>query len=51
MVLEHLTLVTLPSDPEINRMFMLPSMDVWTKFEEGRSRRSLVIDRKHFWHI
>jgi len=29
-VLEHLTLVTLTFDIEINRM------DVWTKFEEGR---------------
>ena len=25
--------------------------DVWTKFEEGRSRRSQVIDWKRFWHI
>jgi len=40
-VLAHLTF-----DPEINRVHMLPRMDVLTKFEEGRSRRSRVIDRK-----
>ena len=27
-------------DPKINRVPLLPRMDVWTKFEEGRSRRS-----------
>jgi len=33
-------------------MFPLPSrMDVWTKFAEGRSRHSRVIERKRFWHI
>mgnify|MGYP007091340447 FL=1 len=30
MVLEHNTLVT-----KINRVPLLPRMDVWTKFEEG----------------
>ena len=25
---------------------LLPMMDVWTNFEDGRSRRSGVIDRK-----
>ena len=28
-----------------------PRTDVWTNFEEGRSRRSQFIDRKQFWHI
>jgi len=41
MVLEHNTLVT-----KINSVPLLPKMDVWTKFEEGRLRRSGVIDRK-----
>jgi len=36
----HLTPVTLTFDPKINRFPMLPMMDVWTKFEEGRSRHS-----------
>jgi len=40
-----------PSDPSIYRVPLLPKMDVWTKFEEGRLRRSQVIDRKGFWHI
>ena len=40
-----------PSDSSIDRDSLLPKMDVWTKFEEGRSRRSRVIDRKRFWHI
>ena len=44
MVLVHLTLVTF--DPKINRVPLLPRTDVWTKFEEGRSRRSRVIDWK-----
>jgi len=35
MVLEHLTF-----DPKINRVPLLPRMDVWTKFEDGRSRHS-----------
>jgi len=51
MVLAHLKLVTLIFDPTINRIPLLPRMDVWTKFEEGRSRRYRVIDRKWFWHI
>jgi len=45
-VLEHLTPVTLTFDPKINRIPLLSRMEVWTKFEEGRSRRSRVIDRK-----
>ena len=46
MVLEHLTLVTLTFDPEIDRVPLLPRMDVWDIFEEGRSRCSRVIDQK-----
>jgi len=37
MVLAHLTLVTLTFNPKINRVPLLPRMDVWTKFEKGRS--------------
>ena len=33
------------SDPK------MPWTDVWTKFEEGRSRLSRVIGRNQFWHI
>ena len=40
MVLEHLTLVTMTFDPKINGVPLLPRMDVWTKFEDGRSRHS-----------
>ena len=40
-----------PYDPKINRVPLLPRMDVWIKFEKGRSRRSQVIDQKQFWHI
>ena len=43
--LVHLTRVTLTFDPQINRIHLLPRMDVWTEFEEGRSRRSRVTDR------
>ena len=39
------------SDPKINRVPMLPRMDVWTRYEEGWSRLSRVIDQKRFWHI
>jgi len=28
--------MTLTFDPSINRVSLLPKMDVWTKFEEGR---------------
>ena len=35
-----------PSDPKINRVSLLPRRDVWTKFEEGRSRHSRGIDWK-----
>jgi len=35
-----------PSDPRIYIVPLLPRMDMWTKFEEGRSRHSRVIDRK-----
>ena len=38
--------MTLTFDPSIDRVYLLPKMDVWTKFEEGRSRRSCVINRK-----
>jgi len=38
-------------DPYIDMIPLLPRMDVWTKFEEGRSKLSQVIDRKRFWHI
>ena len=37
--------------PQINRVLLLARTDVWSKFEEGRSRSSRVIDRKQFWHI
>ena len=39
------------SDPKINRVPMLPRMDVWTRYEEGWSRCSRVIYLKWFWHI
>jgi len=46
----HLTLMTLTIDPVIlksKRFLCCPGWtDVWTKFEEGRSRHSWVIDRK-----
>ena len=45
MVLAHLTAVALTVDPKIDRAPLLPMMDVWTKFKEGRSRRSRVIDQ------
>ena len=48
-VLAHLTLVTLTFDsvnPKINKVQLLPRMDVWTKFEEGRPSFSCAIDRK-----
>ena len=37
-----------PSDPKINKVPLLHyiRMDMWTNFEEGRSRHSPVIDRK-----
>ena len=38
MVLEHLTMVTLTFDLKINRVQLLHRTNVWTKFEEGRSR-------------
>ena len=50
-VLAHLTLVTLTFDPKINRVSLLPRIDVGTKCEEGKSRRSQVLDHKQFWHI
>ena len=47
MVLTHLTPVTLTFDPVTpNRVPLLSRADVWTNFEEGRSRRSQVIDQK-----
>jgi len=38
-------------DPKINSVPWQPRIDVWTKFEEGRSRCSLAIDKKQFEHI
>ena len=46
MILEHLTWVTLTFDPKSIGVRLLPMTDVWTKLEEGMSRRSRVIDRK-----
>ena len=49
--LAHLTPVTLPFDPMIPKskgVPLLPGMNVWTKFEEGRSRRSCVIYQNTF---
>ena len=40
--------------PQTNRgnmVHLLHSMDVWTTYEEGRSRLSWVIDLKWFWRI
>jgi len=34
------------SEPKINKVPLIPRMDVWTEFEEDSSRRSQVIDRK-----
>ena len=48
IVMADLTPVTLTFDPNINRDPLLPKMDVWNKFEGGRSWRSRVIDRKRF---
>ena len=45
------TLTVDPVTPNINRVPLLPRMDVWTKVEEGRSRRSPVNDGKWFWRI
>ena len=47
-VLADLTSVTLTVDPKINRVPLLLRMVVWTKFEEGTSMHSRVIDRKLF---
>jgi len=46
---DHSDLDFWPSDLKVIRIHMLPTMDVWTRYEEGRSRRSQVIDK--FWHI
>ena len=40
-----------PSDRNINRVHLLPRMDVSTRYEEGWSRHSPVIDQKWFWQI
>jgi len=45
-VLAHLTSMTLTFDTNINRVRLLSRMNVWTNYEEGRSKRSRVIDRK-----
>jgi len=53
-VLTHLTPVPLTFDPKINMVDLvdlLPRMDLWYKCEEGRSRRSRVIDRKRKGYI
>ena len=39
-ILAHLNPVTLTFDPKINLVPMILRTDVWTKFKEGRSRRS-----------
>ena len=42
-VLAHFTLLTLTFDPVTPKSVgfpLLPRMDVWTNYEEGRSRRS-----------
>ena len=46
MVLKHLMVVTLTFDPQINRVHLLPRIDVWTKFEEDGSGCSRFIDQK-----
>jgi len=52
MVLEYLTFVILTFDPvTLKSVVFLYWMDVWTKFEDGRSRHSRVIDGKHVWYI
>jgi len=38
-------------DPSINRVSRIPKMDVWTRLEEGRSKRSRVIYQKRFWYM
>ena len=40
-----------PCDPKLNMVAMLLRMDVWTRYEKGRSMHFLVIHRKRFWHI
>ena len=40
-----------PSDPKINRVPLLSMMNVWTKYEVGRSRLSRVVQQKRFLHI
>ena len=35
----------------LNRVPLLPRMNVWMKFEEGRSRHSRVIERKVLAHL
>jgi len=46
-VLAHLTPVTMTFNPvTLLRVPLLPRTNVWTKFEEGRSRHSPVIDQK-----
>ena len=52
-VLTHLTRWPWPliQSRQIKSVPLLPGMYVWTKFEEGRSRRSWVIERKWFKHI
>ena len=40
-----------PSDSKMYRVPLIFRMNVWTKFEEGRSRHSWVIEQKQFWNI
>jgi len=42
-VLAHLTSMTLTFDTNINRVRLLSRMNVWTNYEEGRSKRSRVL--------
>ena len=39
------------SDHQIKKFPLLPMMDMWTRYEEGRSRCSWVKIRKRCWHI
>ena len=49
-VLTHLTPVTLTFDPVTPKYIVSSAArDIWTKFEEGRSRCSRVIDQTRFW--
>ena len=51
LVLAHSIPVTLTFDPKSIGFLLLPMMDVWTRYEESRSRCSCVIHQKRFRHI